>query len=112
MLDLQLRVERLDRFVNAGQCRLPFDSGRLGLNVTGEVPELVDVPHRVMHGAKLALELREQVELAGGQHLGVAFEGESFERTVRCVHLRNVWNAPARFKLNVEDGPTRVKNAL
>ena len=86
MLHLQLRVERVDRFVNAGQRRLRLDSGRLGLDVVSEVPELVEVPHRVMHRTKLALELREQVELARGQHLGVAFEELHLEGAVCCIH--------------------------
>jgi len=68
-----------------------------------------------MHGTKLPFELREQVEMRDGEHLGVLQEHFELQRAIVCVHFhpRNVRNAVARGKLirlEVYDGQSAIRS--
>jgi hypothetical protein len=113
VFDMQMRLERFDVLIKTCRSRLKLIEcdWRRRNDALLQMSELIDIPHRLMHRAKLPFELREQVEMRDGEHLGVLQEYLELHRAIVCVHLhpRNVWNAEAcgkliRLNVCVQDG--------
>jgi len=89
VFDMQMRLERFDILIKTCRSELQLIGcdGRRRLDAALEVSELIDMPHRLMHRTKLPFELRKQVEMRDGEHLGVLQKYLELQRAIVCIHF-------------------------
>jgi hypothetical protein len=80
-----VRIQIHNFLSKVSESLLTLAVGQLGSDAVFGGPQFLDMPHRVVDGADLALHLGEQVKLVRGEDFGLLFEGPYFASAVRLV---------------------------